>query len=125
VFYSSALNRDLDWFARAQYQRAIAISNDYRPGQSINLSGGMRYLGYDTITPELQLNYVHSGHDRGANADEANSSGTMLYLSPGATVAINTQVKIYGYVQLPLYQSVTGFQLAPRWSATAGVRYAF
>ena len=125
VFYTGALGRDVDWFSRAQYQRAISIADDYRPGQSINLSGGLRYLGFETATPELQLNYVHSGHDRGANADEANSSGTMLYLSPGVTVAVSKQVKVYGYVQLPLYQNLTGFQLAPRWSATAGVRYAF
>ena len=76
-------------------------------------------------TPELQLNLVHSGHDRGANADEANSSGSFVYLSPGLTVSISKQTRLYGYLQLPLYQNVEGFQLAPRWTATAGVRYAF
>jgi hypothetical protein len=125
IFRADALNRDWDWFARAQYQRAIAIKDDYRPGHSINLSGGLRYLGYQSITPELQLNFVHSGHDRGANGDEFNSGSTLLYLSPGITWSVNKQVKLYGYVQLPVHQNVEGFQLAPRWAATAGVRYAF
>ena len=75
--------------------------------------------------PELQLNYVHSGSDRGDNADEHNSGGDLMYLSPGATLAVNKQTHVYGYVQLPVYQRVGGLQLAPTWSVSAGVRYAF
>ena len=44
VFRTDALNRDWDWFARAQYQRAIATKDDYRPGQAINISGGCATL---------------------------------------------------------------------------------
>ena len=125
VFRTDALSRDWDWFARGQYQRAIATRDGYRPGHSINLSGGLRYLGHEMVTPELQLNFVHSGRDRGVNSDEVNSGGTLVYLSPGATLSVNKRIKLYGYVQLPVYQNVEGFQLAPRWTATAGVRYAF
>lgn len=125
AFHTDALGRDWDWFARAQYQRAIATKDNYKPGHSINLSSGLRYLGFDAIVPELQVNFTHSGHDRGNNADEPNSGGTFVYLSPGATLGISQRVKLYGYVQLPAYRKVEGFQLVPRWTASAGVRYAF
>ena len=37
----------------------------------------------------------------------------------------NRIVDIYDFVQLPVYQKVNGVQLAPRYTATVGVRYAF
>lgn len=125
AFHTDALGRDWDWFARAQYQQAIATKDDYKPGHSINLSGGLRYLGFDAVVPELQVNFTHSGHDRGRNADEPNSGGTFIYLSPGATLGVTQRVKLYGYVQLPVYRNVEGFQLVPRWTASVGMRYAF
>jgi hypothetical protein len=32
---------------------------------------------------------------------------------------------IYGFVQLPLYSQLTGYQLFPHWTATIGASYAF
>lgn len=125
AFHTDALGRDWDWFARVQYQQAIATKDDYKPGHSINLSGGLRYLGFDAVVPELQINFTHSGRDRGINADEPNSGGSFVYLSPGATLGISQRVKLYGYVQLPVYRHVEGLQLVPRWTASAGMQYAF
>lgn len=125
IFHSNAFGRDWDYFAKGQWQRAVSIKDEYRPGNTLNLSIGTRYLGWDLVTPELQLNYQYKSRDSGANADADNSGGTLIYLSPGATVNVSSQAKLYGYVQLPIHQHVEGFQLAPRWTATAGIRYAF
>ncbi len=125
AFHANALSRDWDYFFKGQWQHALATKDAYRPGDSLSLSGGTRYLGYEWITPELQLNYQYKSKDSGTNADIDNSGGTLVYLSPGATIKLSQQTKLYGFVQLPLQQQVNGLQLAPRWTATAGMRYAF
>ena len=64
-------------------------------------------------------------HDEGDNADEVNTGGTLLYISPGITVSVSQQVAIYGFVQVPIYQDLNGVQLAPHYTASLGVRYTF
>jgi hypothetical protein len=64
-------------------------------------------------------------HDTGADADTVSTGGTLVYLSPGISVPVSQQVSLYGFVQLPVYQKVNGVQLAPRYTATLGLRYSF
>ena len=54
-----------------------------------------------------------------------NSGATLVYLSPGATLTLTDQLKVYGFVQLPVYQRVTGLQLEPRYSVSMGLHYDF
>lgn len=125
AFHTNALSRDWDYFARGQWQHAMSTKDDYRPGDTVSLSFGTRYLGFEGVTPELQFNLQRRSKDSGNNADADNSGGTLAYLSPGVTLDVSKQAKVYGFIQLPIYQHVEGLQLAPRWTATAGVRYAF
>jgi hypothetical protein len=32
---------------------------------------------------------------------------------------------LYGFVQLPLYSKLDGYQVFPHWTASVGVSYAF
>ena len=109
----------------AMFQKALNSSNDYKPGDGVNLNLGLRYAGIAGIAPQLQLNYRYVRHDEGANADQISTGGTLLYMSPGVAASINTQISVYGFVQLPLYQDLNGVQLAPRYTASLGVRYTF
>jgi len=34
-------------------------------------------------------------------------------------------VHVFAFAQLPVYSNLYGFQLFPRWTASAGVTYAF
>jgi hypothetical protein len=125
LYYSNALSLDWDYFAQALYQKALNSRDQYKPGDGLNLNLGLRYAGFSSFAPQVQLNYRNVQHDVGANADQISTGGTLIYLSPGVTAPIGAQVSMYGFVQVPVYQDVNGVQLAPRYTASVGVRYSF
>lgn len=128
AYYVDAFNHDWGYFTQAIVQKPLDTSDGYKPGDSLNLNLGLRYQGFDDITPQLQVNARFVEHDHGQSADGAyapGTGGTLVYLSPGATYRVNKQVKVYGYVQLPIYQDVNDLQLTPRWTASLGFNYAF
>ena len=120
-----ALGQNWDYFAQGMAEGALAISDHYRPGASLNLNLGLRYLGSETFVPELQLNTRYAARDSGAESDADNSGGTIVDLSPGLTVTLGEKMHLYAFVQLPVLQHVNGFQLTPRYTASIGARYDF
>ena len=125
AYYTDSLGQNWDYFTQAIYQKALNSKNDYKPGDGFNLNFGLRYAGITSFAPQIQLNYRHVQHDEGANADQVSTGGTLLYISPGITVPLGTQLSVFGFVQLPLYQDLNGVQLAPRYTASVGVHYSF
>lgn len=125
AYYADGLNQNWDYFTQALYQKALDSRNDYRPGDGTNFNVGLRYAGIPNVGPVLQLNYRYVQHDIGSNADQISTGGVLLYISPGISVSVSQQVSIYAFYQLPLYQDVSGVQLAPRYTASVGVRYSF
>jgi hypothetical protein len=125
AFYSDRLNKYVGYFADALYQVAFDARDHYRPGNGANLNLGVRYLGNPAVIPQLQLNTRYVEHDTGANADTISTGGTLVYLSPGITAHLNKQTSVYAYVQLPIYQRVSGVQLVPTYTLSTGLRYAF
>lgn len=120
-----SLNKDWDWFAQGLFQSALHTKDGYRPGNALNLNAGVRYMARGNTAPQLQINAKTGGRDSGANADPNNSGGTVVYLSPGLTYSASKSTKLYGFVQLPLYQYVNGVQLAPHWNASIGTTVSF
>jgi hypothetical protein len=125
AYYADTLNKNWDYFAQGLYQAAFNSASDYRPGNGLNLNLGMRYMGFSSIMPQLQLNARHVERDTGANADTVSTGGTLVYLSPGIVVPVSKQVSLYSFVQLPVYQNVNGVQLAPRYTASIGMSFTF
>lgn len=125
AYFNDSINRDWGYFAQVMYQAALYSTAEYMPGNSLNVSLGMRYMGFDIIAPQVQLNFRDIQHDSGANADKVSTGGTLLYVSPGIVATVSEQISLYSFVQLPVYQDVKGVQLAPRFIATAGVSYSF
>ncbi len=125
AYMFGAINQDFDWFAQGLAQIALDSRDDFRSGASLNLNAGLRYMADPAFTPQLQVNARVVRRDSGAQADVANSGGSLVDLSPGVTAQINAHLHAYGFVQLPLYQRANGFQLAPRWTASLGLRYSF
>ena len=101
----------------------LAARADFLPSASLNLSGGVRWLNSSRFTPQLQLNIKAENREHGAEADTANSSGTLAYLSPGVTVELATHASAFVFVQLPVYQRVNGLQLEPKWLLSVGLRW--
>lgn len=113
------------WFAQGTLQTALAHDAGFRPGDGVNVNAGIRYTGWRALTPALQLNVRAEKSETGAEADTANSGATLAYLSPGLTAQISNQLQVYAFVQVPVYQHVTGLQLEPRFLASVGVHYNF
>lgn len=128
VYHFEPLNKNWDWFVQGLVQTALRTRDGFRPGDSLNVNLGLRYLEFESVVPQIQINARAVRHDTdngNGSADPANSGGQLAYLSPGVTVALSKTAKVYGFLQLPLYQNVNGYQLAPRWSASIGANIGF
>ncbi|MDE2082160.1 MAG: TonB-dependent receptor [Burkholderiales bacterium] len=125
AFTFGSLTPHVDYFAQALLQHALASKAQFKPGPSLGISTGLRWVGDSAWVPALQINLRHEERESGANADIPNSGSTRVGLSPGLTWAASEQVRVYGFVQVPIFQHVNGLQLAPRFSASAGVHLDF
>lgn len=130
IYYHRAVSDNYDAFVNGQFQAAVAHrldqrGQDFRPGNTLTTSIGVRYEAQPGFVPQLQLNIFRKSADQGALADTADSAGTIAYLSPGVTVSVTSKLQAFGFVQLPIYSHLVGYQLAPRWTASAGLSYAF
>ena len=113
------------WFAQAQVQQALNSHDDYRPGSQLNLDAGLSWRATARVNALLQLNAHDRGRDHGAAAEPEDSGGRVLSLSPGLSIAAGAAGRLYGFMQVPLYQYVNGTQLTPDWSAVIGWRQRF
>ena len=130
AYYYQAISQDFDAFVNAQFQAVVKHrmdqpGNDYRPGNSTTVSFGLRYEANPRWVPQLQINLLHKAPDEGALADVQNSAGNVAYVSPGLTAQLSARVHAFAFAQLPVYSNLYGIQLFPRWTASAGVTYAF
>jgi hypothetical protein len=123
AYHFGKLAGAFDYVLQAQGQIPLDRRAGYRPGTAGTFSGALSYGGWRGITPQLQLNYRVAARDRGAAADQPNSGGEQLYLAPGLAADLGSRLSAFGFVQLPLYQRVNGYQLAPRYSLSFGVQY--
>ena len=125
VYSFGPLQHELDYFAQALAQIPVGAGAQFRPGAGLNLSAGLRYLGGGPLVPQLQINVRTERKESGSEADIPNSGATLVYLSPGATWTVGDKMQIYGFVQLPIYQHVSGIQIEPRSSLSLGLHYAY
>ncbi len=99
------------WFAQAMWQHEFATQSGYTPGSEFNAAAGVSYndLGHG-IVPLVQLLLSKRGRDSGPNGEPDATGYTRLLVSPGVEVRFDSW-KLYGDVELPLYQHVNGNQL--------------
>jgi hypothetical protein len=130
AYYYRPINNDFDLIVNGEFQSAVHEKQnepgaDYRPGNSTTLSAGVRYAANAAWMPQLQLNFLHKSADQGALADVPDTVGTVLYVSPGMTLRVRSQLHAYGFVQVPVYSNLDGYQLFPRFTVSLGLSYAF
>jgi hypothetical protein len=99
--------------------------NDYRPGNSTTLSFGLRYEAHPRWVPQLQVNLLHKSPDQGALADVQSTAGNVAYVSPGLTASVSGRLYVFGFLQVPVYSNLYGYQLFPRYTVSMGASYAF
>jgi len=129
-YYYQAISQNWDAFVNGKFQAAVMNKqdqpgNDFRIGNEANVSFGLRYEADPRIVPQVQINLVRKSADQGALADSADTAGFVAYLSPGLTVRLAHTLHLYGFVQVPMYSRLDGYQLFPQWTGTLGVTYAF
>lgn len=117
--------KDLSWFAQGLLQQPLDSREGYRPGRRVSLDAGLRYDASERVGVLLQVNALYRGRDSGANAEPQDSGGKSLFLSPGVSVGFTKDVRLYGFLQLPLYQYVNGVQLVANRAVIVGLSSRF
>ncbi|WP_374412253.1 hypothetical protein [Novosphingobium colocasiae] len=125
AYHYSTIGPSLALVLQGQVQFALHGHDGFRPGTLGEASASLRYLGWQAVTPELQINGRINGRDKGVQADRTNSGGEQVYLSPGASVKLTSSLSAFGLVQVPLYQRVKGWQLTPKVIASTGLQMRF
>jgi len=113
------------WFAQAQVQQPLNSHHDYRPGAQLALDLGYAHPFTQRLSGLLQLNAVVKRRDGGAEAEPEDSGSRSLFLSPGLSYKLGESLRLYGYYQQPLHQSVNGVQLTARRALVVGVSTRF
>ncbi|PRC90665.1 hypothetical protein [Solimicrobium silvestre] len=129
-YYFQPVSQNFDAFINGQYQFSMKqelnqTGADYRPGNQSNLSFGLRYEADPLIVPQLQINLTHKNADSGALADRNDTAGNVAYLSPGVTMSVMQNTRIYAFLQVPIYSNLSGYQLFPRYTASLGMSTHF
>jgi len=130
MYYYQAISQNFDAYGTGQFQFAIhqaldQANADYRPGNLATVSLGVRYEADARVVPQFQANITRKGADDGALADRTDTAGTVVYLSPGITLAAEHNLHFFAFVQVPVYSNLSGYQLFPHWTASAGLSYHF
>jgi hypothetical protein len=135
--YTSGTVDKYGWFAQGTVQHAVSTDAalggaSYRAGDAYTLNTGLRYAEFGArITPMLQVNIIKRQADSGTGVPPDMitgvpvSGGTLAYLAPGASMRLGGGTSVYGFVQLPIYQSVNSLQITPQYTLTLGVRQSF
>jgi hypothetical protein len=125
VYKFGNLSDSMAYFSQAMAQIALDARDGFRPGNSLNIDLGIRYLDAGRFTPQLQLNIHSEQRESGGQSDRPNSGATLAYLSPGISMKITSRLNAFAFVQLPVWRRVNGLQLEPRRLWSLGAQYRF
>jgi len=130
-YYHELADSPWGWFTSLQGQTALNTHKDYQPGDDVVFDLGARYALSPKLTGLLQTNFHYRDRDSGLEA-EPTSGGYSVNLSPGLSYSVAAKTRVYGFVQLPLYQYVyvdkaepTFGQLTASWTLSLGVSQTF
>lgn len=127
IYYAYQIRpRGLDWFVAGSWQIATENSLDYRFGDTRIVNSGINYRiardGRD-VTLSAQINARNAPHDEYIGEDVPSTGGTWIYFTPGVLLATSDRTRLYGHVQLPLYQNVNESNLVPSYGLVLGVSH--
>ena len=103
------------WFVQAQWDKPLAWRGGYRPGAEIDGAAGVWFDDW-TLSPNVKLTPIAQligsvrGRDGGPAGHPDDSGYERLLASPGLELQVKNW-RLYGDVELPVYQHVNGNQL--------------
>lgn len=112
-------------FTQTQVQVPLYQHDHYRIGTVYTADAGISLPLSSGLSALLQANATIKSRDKGTEAEPENSGGSFVWLSPGLSYAASKDVRVYGFVQLPLYQRVNGVQLVADQTFAVGVSARF
>ncbi len=124
-YHQKLVQSNSSWFAQAQYQHALNQHDAFKPGNQLGADIGYRYGVNDKLGALLQLNAVVKRRDSGAQAEPADSGSRSVFVSPGLSYAVASNMQVYGFYQHPVYQNVNGVQLTAKQAFVIGVSGRF
>jgi hypothetical protein len=124
AFHRGSIGDD-DWFIQGRWQHALEERAGFQPGDRMTIDLGYRHSLSRKLALLAQVNTVHRGRDGGNEAEPAESGGDALYFAPGVSYEIAHGSRVYGLLQLPLWQRVNGMQLTANWGLTVGITTRF
>jgi hypothetical protein len=110
-------DNSFSYFVQGLFDIPVASQGGYKPGDEFDGAVGGYYKGWTVgggkvrISPVLQFIVSARQKDSGVNADPADSGYTRGIVSPGVEVGAGDW-KLYGDVEVPVYQNYVGDQLA-------------
>ncbi|MCP1373581.1 hypothetical protein [Dyella lutea] len=122
VYKFGYLSDSVGYFGQAMGEVAMNARDGFRPGNSLNVNLGLRYLDAGLFVPQVQLNLHGEQRESGAFADRTNSGATLAYLSPGLGVKLGRRVDAFVFLQVPVHEHVNGLQIEPGRLWSAGVQ---
>ncbi len=128
-YHEGQLVGQFGYFANIQWQHAVQIQEQYRPGDEIDTSIGITY-GFDLpdnmgkITPIAQILGSERNRDRGLQAHPGDTGYTRILAAPGLEYDIGS-TRLYGEVETPIYQNINGNQLTAPVAFKFLVGYSF
>ena len=131
AYYYQPVSQNVDAFVNGQAQVAARHAlnqpgQDFRPGNYQTLSLGLRYEARAALGAAVTAQrHPQEPRQTGALADNADTTGTVVYVSPGATVLLAGNLHAFGFVQQPVFSRLDGYQVFPRVTASLGLSYAF
>ena len=125
IYKFGDLSGNWGYFGQALAQLPLNEREGFKPGRGVNANAGVRYAGFGTVIPQLQVNVRAEERESGPAADRDNSGATLVYLSPGLTANLRPGLQAYAFVQVPIHQRVNGLQLEPRSSLSLGLHVMF
>jgi len=121
VYRLGSITSELGYFVQLSGQTALNDRDGYKPGSFIQGSAALNYTRWRGFTPQLQVTARMAGKDSGPNSDRDNSGGEQVNLSPGFSARLGSRVTAFGFVELPLYNRVNGYQLVPKAKFSLGL----
>lgn len=107
-------------FANLLAQLPLNERAGYRPGWRTTLQAGWQYPLSGHVDLLLMANVLHTGQDRGTNAEPDESGRTEAAIVPGVVYAWSRNLMLHAQIELPVYQKVNGIQLTQDYAMSAG-----
>jgi hypothetical protein len=125
--YHMGQERNWGWWVQGILRAALYAYQNYRPGNSYNISVGAHYDGLSDfrIVPSLNLIASIRQSDSGAEAEPDNTGFFRFFASPGVEVLITHSLNLYGEFEIPVYTYTRGYQLVAPWLVNATLSYNF